>query len=386
MRLSVIKIIVLIVSILGLFGVIFYFSGLSGSRLGSAGAGFAGGLGYVFLLESAFRVRVRLKTGKPYQLIPKIPFEEMYIEPHPYISYVYKKNVKTQREVTANYEFMGKREYRFGCFRTNNFRHINGPDGGRDIIVPKPEGLYRIHCLGASTTANYLIYKEEAYSYPLQLEKVLKSRFPDRNIEVNNCGVGGYTTAEILVKFLLDLIDTKPDLVVFYHGYNDLPASLTTGFQSDYSHARRNLGETYHQYRTASRFPYIPLAVYNFFVNVFFPQNLRYTLLASVARGMIDIQNEFKGLETYKRNIEHLIHICNGNGIQIVLSTFCHYLHSRKKMNPLHLKYGEGVVLENEIIKELAQKHSLPLVDNDALIPRQDDYFVDSIHFSHQGI
>lgn len=339
----------------------------------------------VLLIEIVFRIAFRIRNRRGYSFIPKVPFKKMYIEPHPYLPYVYKKNFITQKTQPANYPLHKDAGYLFVQVRTNDFRHIDDIDG-RDITVPKPEGRFRILCLGGSVTGNNLVHEGTWYSYPLVLEKVLKDRFPHRNIEVNNCGMGGFTTADILVKFLLNTFDTEPDMVVLYHAYNDLPVSLTAGFESDHSHARRNLGETYYLYRIASKFPNIPLAVYNFSVNQLFSQNIRYTLLSSVAKGKPDIKNEFMGLGTYRRNIEHLINVCKGNGIQVVLSTYCYFLYDDIKDDPVHLKYREGVARENDVMHELARKHGLPLVDNDRLVPREESYFVDSVHLTPEGM
>ena len=61
------------------------------------------------------------------------------------------------------------------------------------------------------------------------LEKKLNDRFPEKDIIVYNCGMGGWTTAEILINFILKVYDYKPDLVIFYHAYNDIQAYLTPG-------------------------------------------------------------------------------------------------------------------------------------------------------------
>ena len=75
---------------------------------------------------------------------------------------------------------------------------------------------------------------EEIYSYPLELEKILKSK-KNKNIEVNNCGSGGYTSSDLLVRTLLQNLDTDPDIIIFYHAYNDIKSYLTPGYSSDYS-------------------------------------------------------------------------------------------------------------------------------------------------------
>ena len=341
---------------------------------------------YLLFCDAIFRLLFRVISGKPYYLKTKIPFDKIYMEPHPYMPYVYKKHFLCQKATPVDYPLNRNKGYTFGELSTNNLRHLNGTNGGRDVVIPKPKKLFRINCLGASTTGNYIFESEKAFSYPLELEKILQNYFQNKQIEVNNCGHGGYTTAEILIKFLLNSIDSKPDIVVLYHAYNDLRPSLTPYFQSDYSHAKKNLGEVYHLFRWGSWFPNIPLALPNYIFNLYLPQNIRQGILPAIERGSIDLESEFHGLETYRRNIENLIYICKGNGIKIILSTYCHFLYPAIKDNKLHLKYRQGVLMENEVMRDLAIKHGLPLVDNYNLVPYEEKYFVDSVHFSPEGM
>ena len=322
---------------------------------------------------------------RPYQMIPKVPFSKIYVEPHPYMPFVYKTRAICQKRQPALYP-LHHGKYWFPQSWTNNYRYCNGPHGDRDIVTPQPQGLIRINCLGASTTGNELEYDGVIYSYPLELERILQEKFPGLKIEVNNCGVGGRTTAEILIDFLLSGIDTSPNIVVLYHAYNDLQPSLTPGFLSDYSHAKRNLGESYYLYRRYSKIPALPLALYNMFMNKLFLTNLRYSLHQAISRGEVDLNHDFQGLKTYKRNIEHLINICKANHIHIICSTFCYNFYDAVKDSTTHLKYYSGVLEENNVIIELCHKHDIPLVDNFTLMPREERYFVDTIHFSPDGM
>jgi len=74
------------------------------------------------------------------------------------------------------------------------------------------------------------------------------------------------------------------------------------------------------------------------------------------------------------------------NGIQVVLSTYCHFLHDAIKDDPLHQLYRRIVNEENKIMRHLADKNELKLVDNAALVPHDERYFVDSIHFTPEGM
>ena len=57
------------------------------------------------------------------------------------------------------------------------------------------------------------------YSYPLELERILKKH--NKDIEVNNFTQGGYNSADLLVSFVLQNIETRPDYIIIYHAYND---------------------------------------------------------------------------------------------------------------------------------------------------------------------
>jgi lysophospholipase L1-like esterase len=336
-------------------------------------------------VEILFRLGYRFMKGQIYHSFPRLNFNKIYVKPHPYIPFVMKRNFKTETAGPANYP-LHKGRFSFGQYNTNNIGFVNGVKGDRDVATPKPEGLYRINCIGASTTGNYIVDNGHVFSFPLELEKLLKSTMATP-VEVNNCGQGGYNSADIMVRFALQVIDTQPDIVVIYHAYNDIRAYLTAGFESDYSHVRCNLGENYWKFALAARIPYIPLKFLNFSVNQWLPANIRNSLLDQVTIGNFDTRLDLSiGLSTYQRNLQHIIDICQSNGIQVILSTYCHFLHDAIKEEPLHLLYADAVNEENKIMRRLAHKNGIKLVDNAVLVPDEERYFVDSVHFTPDGM
>jgi lysophospholipase L1-like esterase len=339
----------------------------------------------LLVIEVAFRLLFRIFYGLPYVSMPAVPFRDFYVEPHPYIPYVYKGNAVTEKKEMATYP-LHKGKYYFGQYNTNSLGFLNGTIGNTEIEVPKPDGLYRIACLGASTTGNYIVAEGKSYSYPLELESILKGALGE-SIEVNNFGQGGYNSADILVRFILQIIDTKPDMVVIYHAYNDIRAYLTPGFLSDYSHSRRNLGESYWKFFYTAKIPSFPLKFVNFLIDKWTSRRIRNSLIEQISIGTIDPnQDTSMGLATYRRNLKHIIDICRNNNIDVVLSTYCHYLHNEIINEPLHQLHSLIVREENEIIRNLAKEHQLMLVDNAVLVPMEERYFVDSIHFTPEGM
>ncbi len=341
--------------------------------------------GEIALFEGVFRLLYRWRFGKVYNFIPKIPFEKIYVEPHPYLPYVYKKGAYTPKPQKLLHP-LHKGEFTVAQYQVNNLGYVDGPDGDRDVQIPKPEGVYRIACLGASTTGNYIIHNNKHYSYPGVLEEMLQEQLETDQVEVNNFGNGSNTSADLLIRFLLTVIDTKPDLVLVYFALNDAPMSLTPGFQSDFSHARRSLGETYQLYKIGSVIPEVPLAFYNYMVNRILPQDVRNSLGHAISKGTPNIEGEFQGFPTFRRNMEHLIHICKANHIPVALSSLCYFLYPDIQTQPWYVKCQEAVNQDNEILRDLARQHELILVDNARLVPEEEAYFMDHVHFTPDGM
>ena len=93
-----------------------------------------------------------------------------------------------------------------------------------------------------------------------------------------------------------------------------------------------------------------------------------------------------KGLQVYRRNLEYIIEVCKKRNIEIALSTYAHFLHSDIKDSKLHRKLREIIFKENEIMRDLSKLHELTIVDNANLIPSEEKYFLDSLHFTPEGM
>ena len=107
----------------------------------------------------------------------------------------------------------------------NNFGFI-----GRDFAYAKPPGVIRIAALGASTTAD---------GYPAMLEEYLNARVAAQSnrFEVMNFGQGYWTSAHVLVNFVLNVIDFAPDYIIIHQAANDEHARASEAeFRGDYSH------------------------------------------------------------------------------------------------------------------------------------------------------
>ena len=152
------------------------------------------------------------------------------------------------------YEFLGKSErppseytsHRSAIFIPHPFQvYASNPDhsdhtldgfrGENERPGPNNQDTFKIVCMGGSSTYGSRVFKED--SYPCQLGEAL-SRQVQKSIQVINAGVGGYSTPNIISLLALRIVHLKPQVVIFYAGYNDVwNRLLFSGFQPDYSHA-----------------------------------------------------------------------------------------------------------------------------------------------------
>ncbi|HOC71784.1 MAG TPA: SGNH/GDSL hydrolase family protein [Candidatus Hydrogenedentes bacterium] len=115
---------------------------------------------------------------------------------------------------------------------TNNFGYRD-----RDFAVPKPEGVFRILCVGGSTTEEG---ETGQTTYPALLEQILRERLPGVEVEVFNCGISGTCTAFQLSK-AAEFLHLDPDVVVLYEGVNDVFQLLPLLWETTEKHAFRTL-------------------------------------------------------------------------------------------------------------------------------------------------
>lgn len=134
-------------------------------------------------------------------LLPPPPPESLWERPF----FIYKKHA-CQNASKQAYGTVAE-------FRTNNYGFRDD-----DVVLPKPPGVYRILCVGASTTEEG---SSNASTYPNRLEKKLNEAFGTTRIDVINCGISGLNTTKERMR-LPDYLALEPDLILCYNAVNDL--------------------------------------------------------------------------------------------------------------------------------------------------------------------
>lgn len=107
----------------------------------------------------------------------------------------------------------------------------------REITTKKPDTV-RIVVVGDSFVFGHGISENE-YTYPNQLEIVLKKKFPKKDIEVLNTGVKGYSPDQEYRFITMRLFSLEPDFVIWGINPSDVINLLENPSLYDLSHDGR---------------------------------------------------------------------------------------------------------------------------------------------------
>jgi lysophospholipase L1-like esterase len=80
------------------------------------------------------------------------------------------------------------------------------------------QGVHRVVCLGDSITQ----FGEGPGGYVWLVRHYLADLYPGQAIEVDNAGISGNTSQDMINRFQKDVLDKKPDLVTISVGVNDV--------------------------------------------------------------------------------------------------------------------------------------------------------------------
>lgn len=271
-----------------------------------------------------------------------IAAERFAFRPLPYVMYGYKPSFTREGEPHRTTNDLGYR--------------------GRPVVVPKPAGVYRIVCLGGSTTYSYAVPDDE--TYPVHLERELAARRPDLVIEVVNAGVESYTSAESLTNLAFRVLDLQPDAVVVYHAANDVRPRQYRNFDSGYAHYRKVWNGDSSGYVDLGG----ELNGINFFVQHPPPQ----------PAGRENENVHEAGTGAFRRNLTSLVGIARAHGVLPILVTFA-------AMPGPSAVLADAILEHNDVIRERAAALGVPCVDFAPRMTVGPELFVDQVHTNVEG-
>lgn len=284
-------------------------------------------------------------------------------------------------------------EWRPGAVREGDLEkggqvyHINSLGmRGPEMAPEKPAGVYRILCLGGSTTFGSGA-SEDHLTYPARLEHYLNERAPvGVRYEVGNCGVNGYTTVENLIYLELRLVELDPDAIVLYEGINDARMIQARGFRPDYAHYRRSWVVT--EITPLDRWLLGHVRLYAWATRGLDPENQLDSLgFRTFVPGWEQLHEPDSAgvpeerLAVFFRNLEHMLLVARAHGIEPVLSTIATCDEQRRaEQDP-----GATLAAINARLPAFAAEQGVALLDVAGALDGRCELFDDWIHLNDEG-
>lgn len=270
---------------------------------------------------------------------------------------------------------------------------------GPEVTKAKPEGVYRIVCLGGSSTYGHTP-SSDATTWPARLQYWLNHPEVgvDRPVEVLNAGCSGWSTFESATNLATRMIEFEPDLVIVYHTINDARCALWLRggeIKSDNSHWR---------------------AIWPRWVEApgerLLENSMSYLVLRNVLTSYaedVDTLNNYaivgydpadkdpfepgepdeQGFENFRRNLVNIEAIARAHGADVMFVTQA--CDDRDLGAPSAPAQIAAMARMTEILGEVAQERDVHLVDAKTDMERKgaeegwDKYFTQEVHLTDDG-
>ena len=293
-------------------------------------------------------------------------------------------------------------------YRKEENRHNELGFRGEEIVIPKPEGEFRIVCLGGSTTYTSKV-RNFRKSYPYQLGLDLRERGYE-NVNVINGGASGWSSWETLISFEFRVLDLEPDLVIVYHGINDVHPRLVwpeTHYRGDNSGRRspgqsilnsmpgvlehsslfRVIGIELGWIQSHSDFGRtILLPAPNYVGDIFRDQRHAGVYPAGVFEEITaaEILKANKPIY-FERNIENLIAIAKAQNVKVLLSSFAFHPDFEDHPRASSREYIDAYFETNSMLKRVAAEQNVSFFDFAFAFPKDRSLYIDGRHVTEVG-
>lgn len=288
-------------------------------------------------------------------------------------------------------------------------RHNSYGYRSKDISIPKPPGQFRIFCLGGST-----VYTDNGSggdyrkSWPDLLEKYLQEK-GFGNVQVINSGADGWSSWESLIDLELKILDLEPDMIIIYHGINDIhprfvwPPEAYRGDNSGFRafNSLSSFMPSIFEYSTLLRIMMIksgltkPHAAFDKTIDKDADTYYGSQFLQQKAEGIYP-QGIFKKISAmrmleinkpiyFERNVRNMIAIAKNRGIKVLISTFA---YSPLFTHQIEVSSNEYIFAHKEnnlLLERIAKNMNVDFFDLANKLPNSKQYYYDGRHVTLEG-
>lgn len=259
---------------------------------------------------------------------------------------------------------------------------------GPPLTQPKPAGALRIAFVGGSTTFCAEV-SDNDMTWPHLVTVAIQDAYPETAVDFVNAAVPGYTVKSSLLNYRRRVAPLHPDVTVIYHATNDLSWETRALAREQGIYEEGGKGQ---RSRLAEHSQLWHLVVKN--LRIMEVQND-----VSKASSRLDFVPSELGSHFRKQLTQLVIEAKEVSGL-VALVTFSHQIRPEQtaeqqlKAAASALYYmpfmePQGLIdafrQYNQIIAEVASETGALLIDGDAIIPGNSEYFNDTVHFKDAG-
>lgn len=245
---------------------------------------------------------------------------------------------------------------------------------GPELRDSKPDNGFRVWVVGGSTTFD-VYAPDDDHTWPALLGAKLQAARPDRVVEVINAGIPGEVIAGNMEDFEAHAAAVKPDVLVYYHGPNDLrdirfggPPPPGGALEKEFALFRATRGA----------------------VNKHLPQ---------LPESWAEHRPGSHDMNEMVRRIDELLGAARRHRTKVVMVSHAFQHTPGKTGNDALAELGEICVLlrmypdnvvhlfhdYNQLVKGMAERLGMPFADVRAAVPGDAQYWGDALHFSAAG-
>jgi tetratricopeptide (TPR) repeat protein len=241
----------------------------------------------------------------------------------------------------------------------SNLINIPAPvDDAFDKI--KKNNAFRIFVLGGSSVEGFPFVANA--SFPRDLKRRLQLLYPNKDIEVINCGmsaINSYTVRD----FVPSIIKEKPDLILIYMGHNEYYGALgvASSVSGGYSPWLTNLYIKLDNFRSFQLIINSIRWITGIFKNTHQPGG---TLMERmVGKSLIPLNSKTfnLGVEQFKDNMTYILKSFKNAGVPVITGSLTCNL---KDMKPFVSKKEKGFPAADDVYKEAQKKLSSGDIDD----------------------
>jgi len=245
---------------------------------------------------------------------------------------------------------------------------------GPELKSPKPENGFRIWVVGGSTTFD-VYAPDDAHTWPALVGAKIQAARPDRVVEVINAGIPGEVIAGNMEDFETHAKAVQPDLLVYYHGPNDLrdirfggPPPPGGALEKEFALFRATRGA----------------------VNKHLPQ---------LPESWAEQRPGSHDMNEIVRRIDQLLAAAKRHRTKVVMVSHAFQHTPGKTGDDALAELGEICVLlqmypdnvvhlfhdYNQLVRGMAERLGMPFADVRSAVPGDAKYWGDALHFSASG-